>query len=191
MNTPRGATDPQWMDFVLNKGPAGLQARLNRWGVGVVWTGEATDCDDPSQMGAQGAQGEQEKEQFLDLIDAYFSFLLKADEYNIPEIQVSLSSSAQRQLAGRKAHPTEAAQIAREKRLLLQCIKAEVIMHFLYSHGLTTRRFEYLYRQLSTHTTEVKTLREDWQKFFVGEVYTQRLLKCIAKRTKEESERDE
>lgn len=118
-------------------------------------------------------------DEFLDLMQAFYTKLLESGQRNIALFEPELYSKFEQQLAGRRPVVSELNHLFAKFNFYLQIGSERITTHFLHEHGLTQHRLMQLIRKNSTQSAEVDQLKADWEGYFFSAKHRNKLLDAI------------
>eukprot|EP01034_Spumella_vulgaris_P021973 gene21973-28055_t len=115
-------------------------------------------------------------DEFLDLIQSYYSAFLLAEEQHMQSAKPSVDRRVEQTLAGRRPSAIEFINRNEELKSILEVYKDRWTIGYLLRQGsgLTSRRFATLFDQKAVHDPAVQTLKDQWMEYFAGSLYMKR-----------------
>jgi hypothetical protein len=138
---------------------------------------------------------ESSSEQFMDLMQAYYSASLTAEDVHMSVLKPPIDVRMEQWLAGRRPSAIEFMNKIGEMQSRMEtlkerwttgylkqqggfdvvCVYLVCIMDlFVDATGLTSRRFTMLFEQKSVHDNDVKEFKDEWSAYFKGPLYMKR-----------------
>jgi hypothetical protein len=119
-------------------------------------------------------------EMFLDLTQDMYTYLQQTYLIHAARIKVECRRSFVRKSVGSEDIPKELKTSNEEMRAELDTVREVLTMAFLRSKGLTPHSYHVLFEKHSATNTEIVHLRDEWEKYFKGQLFAAKVNKLVA-----------